>query len=127
MIHVMDDSISILCHVLYCCINLLAIFILTLLIHIIITSCSVVVLLHFVQFLSLLYSWCIMGVFVLHIFMSLYYIYYWQFEHPIWLFLTLLRIYWMLINKEKYKDIMNMIPHTLFLSFIEMLPQAITL
>ena len=71
---------------LYCCINLSAVFILTLLIHTIITNGSVVLLLHFVQFWSLLYSWCIMGVFVLYIFVPLYFIYQWLFRHPIWLF-----------------------------------------
>ena len=57
-------NFSFICHVLFRCINLSAVFILTLLIHIVITSCSVVLLLHFVQLLSLLYSWSIMGVFV---------------------------------------------------------------
>ena len=43
---------------------------------IIITSYSVVLLLHFVQLLCLLYSSCIMGDFDLHVFMPLYYICY---------------------------------------------------
>jgi hypothetical protein len=70
-------------------------------IYIIITSWSVV-LLHSVQLLLyLLYSWCIMGILDLHVFMPLHYTYYWLFHHPIGLFLTLVRIQWMYINKDK--------------------------
>jgi hypothetical protein len=50
------------CYVLIYCTNLSAVFILTLFTHIIITRCSVLLLLHSEQLLCHLYSWCVQGV-----------------------------------------------------------------
>jgi hypothetical protein len=53
-------------------INLSAVFMFTVVIHIIITSCSVVMFLQFMHLLWLLYSWHIMGVFDLQVVFILY-------------------------------------------------------
>ena len=84
MIHVVYASISIFvqiliiilfsvtCYILFYCTNLSTMLTLTLFICIIITSCSVVLLWHFVPLVFLMYYGC----FDLHVFMPLYYICY---------------------------------------------------
>ena len=58
--------------------------------------------LHFMQLLCLLYS-DVLWVFYLHVFMPLYYIYYWLFQNPIGLFFTLVGMCWLSVNKDKDK------------------------